>query len=56
MSNNKFEDVFSSDKVGTLPGKVYLKVDPDATPHIGATRRIPVALSSKVEDELNRSD
>ena len=48
-----FPEVFKR-SVGTLPGTVHLEVEPDATPVVVPSRRIPTALKEPFEKELER--
>ena len=48
----EFSDIFK-DELGSLPGMIHLTVDPDVTPHISATRKIPVNLKRKIKMELD---
>ena len=49
----RYADVFCGD-VGTLKGKQRLTVDPDVTPTVSPSRRMPFALRSKLQAELDR--
>ena len=49
----EFRDVLSDD-LGRLPGEHSLTVDPTAIPVIEPARRVPVALQSKLKEELER--
>ena len=49
---NEFKDVFE-DELGSLPGVVHLKVDPNASPHIAASRRVEVAMKPKLKRKFN---
>ena len=46
-----FPDQF--DRVGCLPGKVHLVVDPDVPPHIDPPRKTPIALKDTIKKELD---
>lgn len=48
----EFSDVFSGS--GKLKRIVKIKLKPDATPHVAAPRKVPLALHNKVKEELNR--
>ena len=48
-----FPKVFKR-SVGTLPGTVHLGVEPDATPVVVPSRRIPTALKEPFKKELGR--
>ena len=48
-----FPEVFER-SVGTLPGTVHLEVEPDATPVVVPSRRIPTALKESFKKELER--
>ena len=48
-----FPEVFKR-SVGTLSGTVHLEVEPDATPVVVPSRRIPTALKEPFEKELGR--
>jgi hypothetical protein len=63
MSNNKplyplknminaFPDVYE-DKLGCLPGKYHIEVDPNIKPVVHAPRRVPVALKEKLKAKLH---
>ena len=41
-------------KLGALPGKVHLQVDDAANPSIMPARRIPIAVSPHLKDELDQ--
>ena len=47
----EFSDVFK-DELGSLPGTVHLNTDPNVTPHVAGSRRIPIAIKPKVKQEL----
>ena len=49
----RYADVFCGD-VGTLEGKQRLTVDPGVTPTVSPSRRMPFALRSKLQVELDR--
>ncbi|KAK6166173.1 hypothetical protein SNE40_022932 [Patella caerulea] len=44
------------DKIGCFPGKVTLKVDPDATPHVDAPPKTPIALRDQIKSELDHME
>jgi len=41
------------DKIGCMPGKVHLVVDPDVPPHIDPPRKTPIALKDTIKKELD---
>ena len=49
----RYADVFNGD-LGTLEGKQHLTVDPDVTPTVSPSRRLPFAMRSKLQAELDR--
>ena len=49
----QFADVFDR-KLGTLAGTVHLEVDTTVKPVITPTRRVPVALKSRLQEELKK--
>ena len=51
---DEFSEVFSENKLGTLPGKVKLHTDMTITPSIASSRRVPMALKARLKQELNR--
>lgn len=50
---NKFPSVFEN-KLGKLPGLATLKADGNVRPTVMPTRRVPLAIRSKLKQELNR--
>ena len=50
---NDYSDLFDG-KLGCLPVQYHIRVDPTVKPVIDPTRRVPVALRVKVEEELDR--
>lgn len=48
----EFKDVFEG--IGRLPGKHRIMLHDNATPVIAASRKVPLALEQKVQDELAR--
>ena len=48
-----YKDIFGTD-LGKLPVKYHMKIDPDVKPVVRPPRRIPVAMQSKVKEELER--
>ena len=51
----KYNSVFNND-VGCIPGTVKLRVDKNAKTSIIPSRRIPVALKSKVKEQLDKME
>ena len=51
--SDDFADVFDKD-IGTLQGEVHLRTDDSVIPTVMPTRRIPIAVRPKLEEELNR--
>ena len=49
----KYADVFN-ERLGTLPGKVHLQVDPDCKPVILPAREIHVSVREKFKEQLQR--
>ena len=49
----RYKDVFSGE-LGTLAGQQRLTVDPDATPSVSPSRRVPLAMKPKLQAELDR--
>ena len=49
----KYPEVFD-EKLGALPGKVHLQVDPSVKPVVLPARKIPVAVRDKFQKELER--
>ena len=47
----KYADVFN-ERLGTLPGKVHLQVDPDCKPVILPARKVPLSDREKFKKEL----
>lgn len=47
----EFADVFKG--IGLFPGECTIHLDPDATPVVHPPRRIPLALRSRLKDELD---
>ena len=47
----KYADVFN-ERLGTLPGKVHLQVDPDCKPVILSARKVPLSDREKFKKEL----
>ena len=48
-----YKDIFGTD-LGKLPVEYHMKIDPDVKPVVRPPRRIPVAMQSKVKEELER--
>ena len=48
-----FSDVFEKE-IGQMPGEAHLEVDESIKPTIAPSCRVPLALKSKVKEELNR--
>lgn len=51
--SDDFADVFDRD-VGTFQGEVHLQTDDSEIPTVMPTRRIPIAVRPKLEEELSR--
>ena len=49
----RFKDVFNGE-LGTLEGEQHLTVDPTITPTVSPSRRLPFAMRSKLNAELER--
>ena len=49
-----YADVFDNNTLGCLPVQHTIKLNENAKPVVHAPRKIPVALRSKVKEELNR--
>lgn len=49
----RYKDVFNGE-LGTLAGEQRLTVDPDATPSVSPSRRVPLAMKPKLQAELDR--
>lgn len=47
----EYADVFQG--IGEFPGECNFRVDPDIAPVVCPPRRIPIALRSRLKDELN---
>ena len=47
---NEYPEIFEG--LGCLPGTYHIKIDPNATPVVQPPKRIPIALKSKVKEEL----
>ena len=52
----EFHDVFSEDKIGTLPGVQHLKTDEQVLPVIQPSRRISISIRSTLKAELQRME
>lgn len=52
---NSIENEYS-EGLGCLPGTYHIKIDPNATPVVQPPKRIPIALKSKVKEELQRME
>ena len=50
----EFADLFDNSSLGCLPAPYTIKIMENARPVIHAPRKVPVALRSKVKDELDR--
>jgi len=48
----QYKDVFV-DELGVFPGPVHLEKDPSVSPHVAASRRIPVSIQGRVKAELD---
>ncbi|KAK7101996.1 hypothetical protein V1264_020291 [Littorina saxatilis] len=48
----EFRDLFDDDKLGTLPPKYVMRVDPTVAPVVKPARKIPQAMETKVKEEL----
>ena len=48
-----YEDVFASEQ-GSLPGIAHFQIDETATPTVSASGRIPLAMKTRVKEELDR--
>lgn len=51
---NKFDDLFTG--LGCLPGQHHIQINKDIPPVVHAPRRVPVALKSKIVEELQRME
>ena len=51
--SDDFADVFEKD-IGTLQGEVHMQTDESVIPTVMPTRRIPIAVRPKLQEELNR--
>ena len=56
LSKEKLLEIYSDvfEGTGKFEGKYHMEVDDDATPVIHPPRRVPVALRSKLKEELDR--
>ena len=52
----EFQEVFAADNIGCLPAKHHIQLDESVKPVIHAPRRVPVALRSRVKEELDRME
>ena len=52
----EFQEVFAADNIGCLPVKHHIQLDESVKPVIHAPRRVPVALRSRVKEELDRME
>ena len=51
---NEYPEIFEG--LGCLPGTYHIKIDPNATHVVQSPKRIPIALKSKVKEELQRME
>lgn len=51
---SSYNDIFTTDKIGNLPGVQKIRVDPNAVPVVMPSRRLPVAWRQPIHDELLR--